>query len=90
MLIFWDSWGFFAIFQTENFARRDEIFGLKKAALRFLLQILLGCAKIRYIIKNIGDEEEEYAAGGGSERGPTAGRTLRRAGEGRFGAVPFH
>lgn len=34
----------------------------------------------------IGNEEEEYAAGGGSERGSTAGRTLRRAGEGRFGA----
>ncbi len=33
-----------------------------------LLQISVGCAKIRYIIKNIGYEEEEYAAGDGSER----------------------
>ena len=55
----------------------------------FLLQFFSGCAKIRYIfIENIGDEEEEYAAGGGIERGSMAGRTLRRAGEGRFGAVP--
>ncbi len=54
-----------------------------------LLQISVGCAKIRYIIKNIGYEEEEYAAGDGSESGHKAGRTLRRAGEGRFGAVPF-
>ena len=49
-----------------------------------LLQNLFGCAKIRYIIKTVGDEEEEYAAGGGAERGSMAGRTLRRAGEGRF------
>ena len=55
-----------------------------------VLQISVGCAKIRYINKTIGDEEEEYAAGGGIERGSMAGRTLRRAGEGRFGAVPFH
>ncbi len=34
----------------------------------------------------IGNEEEEYAAGGGSERALLAGRGLRRAGEGRFGA----
>ena len=56
-----------------------------------MLHISFGCAKIRYIfIETVGDEEEEYAAGGGIERGSMAGRTLRRAGEGRFGAVPFH
>ena len=55
-----------------------------------LLHFSSGCAKIRYIfIETVGDEEEEYAAGGGVERGSMAGRTLRRAGEGRLGAVPF-
>ena len=54
-----------------------------------LLHFSSGCVTIRYIfIETVGDEEEEYAAGGGIERGSVAGRTLRRAGEGRFGAVP--
>ena len=53
---------------------------------RFWLQIPSGCAKIRYkFIKSVGDEEEEYAAGGGIERGfigwenlaPCRGRSLR-------------
>ena len=57
----------------------------------FQLHISFGCVKIRYIIMEdnimtIGNEEEEYAAGGGSERALLAGRGLRRAGEGRFGA----
>ena len=37
--------------------------------MRFWLQNLFGYAKIRYIIETVGDEEEEYAAGGGIERG---------------------
>ena len=52
---------------------------------RFWLQIPSGCAKIRYkFIKSVDDEEEEYAAGGGIERGfigwenlaPCRGRSL--------------
>ncbi len=47
-------------------------------------KIFLVVLKYATLIKAVGDEEEEYAAGGGAERGSMAGRTLRRAGEGRF------